>query len=123
MPFETGLALRSSVIDRPEPIASVLLDEHAHRPDRSISDPRSRDAEAHRGSPKGLISAVLGQLAREDGGPAPKKVDAIFNQLAEYAENLKKEYDNSTVFHRAIYLKLVIAAVKLAEDAGLIRSN
>lgn len=119
MPFELGLAHALSRYRRSHDI--LILEKVPHRVDRTLSDWAGRDPLIHRGLPQGVIAAVLSAFVTRSNSPHPVDTYRFHRKLWKVAEQLRKDYRQTTIFHRAIFLALVGAAVDIALSEGVIR--
>ena len=116
MPFELGLAVAVSLIDRRQPRHSfVLLESKRFRLQRSLSDMNGYDPFIHNGTQGGAVRAMVeafSEAGAEDMGAARRLV----RRLGQVAERLKRTHRVRTVFNRTICGELIDAATRLRDQ-------
>lgn len=122
MPFELGLACAVARYSTKRPRHwFVTLEAKEHRLDRTLSDMKGRDSHIHGGKPRLVINRVLDVLGTRSTDPTPGQIYAVWRRLLVAARRLKKESGESTLFNRTMYRAVVQAAVRLAQDEGLLQ--
>lgn len=119
MPFELGLAC--ALARYRKGYSYVVMEKKHYRLDRTLSDLKGQDPWIHHDNPKQIISVVISELSRKTQGPDPNEVFKNFKMLWTIGRELKSQYNEHTIFNRAIFLRLVEAATRLAMAAGHIK--
>jgi hypothetical protein len=118
MPFELGIAVALSRIDRSHKF--VVLEAKRHRLQMTLSDLNGIDPGVHNTTVRGVISCVLSHLGQPHGNPALEIVARIHRQLWRTVPFLKTAHGRSNVYSRSIFGELVENASTLAMSEGII---
>ena len=119
MPFELGLAC--ALAEYRKPHSYFIMENEHYRLDRTLSDLKGQDPLIHHNNPKRIVSGVISALRSKSQNPNPKEVYNNFKTLLSVAEKLKRDYGESTIFSRAIFIDLVEAGARLAMASGHIK--
>lgn len=118
MPFELGIAVALSRIDRRHRF--VMLESERHRLQTTLSDVNGFDPGIHNSTVKGIISCALAHLATSRGNPDARTVLRIRRKLWKTVPLLKRNHGRATIYSRPIFNELVKGANLLAKGEGLI---
>lgn len=119
MPFELGLACALAEYHKPH--SYLVMEKERYRLDRTLSDLKGQDPLIHHDNPKRIVSVVISALSRKTQAPDPNEVYKNFKVLWAIGKELKSRYSENTIFNRAIFIRLVEAATRLAMTAGHIK--
>lgn len=121
MPFELGLACAIARYSSRRPRHRfVTMEAREHRLDRTLSDMKGRDVLVHEGKPRLIVNRVLDVLGTRSTDPSARDIHAVRRRLAIAVRRLQKESGESSLFSRTMYRATVQAAVRLAQDQGLL---
>ena len=115
MPFELGLAVAVSLIDRRQPRHSfVLLESSRFRLQRSLSDMNGYDPFIHNGTQGGAVRAMF-EAFSEAGSSDMGAARRLVKRLRQVAERLKRRHRARSMFNRTICSELIDAATRLRD--------
>jgi hypothetical protein len=119
MPFELGLAC--ALAEYRKFHYYFVMEKEPYRLDRTLSDLKGQDPLIHYNSPKRIVSSVISALRSKSQSPDPTEVYNNFRKLWAIAKELKSRYNESTIFNRSIFIRLVEAGNRLAITSGYIK--
>jgi hypothetical protein len=108
MPFELGLAIASSKRERGAHNWFVL-ESHAHRLKKSLSDLDGTDPFIHDASPDGGLRELTNALSRSYNRPSISELRQIYGDVVRAARKLKHQR-GSSLFDAAAFKDLVLVA-------------
>ena len=120
MPFELGLA--SAFKHRNPNHHIIVLESKPYRLQQTLSDYNGYDPIIHKGSRIRLLMAIL-DLFDATSDPDPKSVHKVRNGLNVAAVKIKKDYRQELITTPGVYKQIVLAAMNLALNEGLLRIN
>lgn len=119
MPFELGLACAVARLDGPHDY--MLFEREHYRLDRTLSDLKGRDPHIHGGTVHGMLGCVFDAFGSDTGSPDFAIVESQARRLRLFARDRKQRRRTGSVFNRSIFREIVLEAVRISQDAGLIR--
>lgn len=108
MPFELGLAVALHL--RGVRHKWFVFEARPHRLLKSLSDLNSIDALVHGRSAIGVFRELTDAFGTQGPNVQPSMMQAIYRPLQDVADQLKSQFNTDSVFRRAIFTRLVIAA-------------
>jgi len=118
MPFELGIAYALRYI-KGKKYKFILMEKEKHRLDITLGDLKNHDPKIHEGRPLLAISAIYEALGRPTGNPPIDIAEHIFKQLWLNIETIR--HRSPTVFNRHSFFELIVGAIELAREAGVIK--
>ena len=118
MPFELGI---SCALSQVAPHRFFVLEEKAFRLQASLSDLNGHDPHIHDGTPTGILCCVLDCFGSPSGAPPLSALETMTRRLTRTALKLHREQRREGLFHPFLFRQIVVAAIKLARNRGLIR--
>ncbi len=118
MPFELGMAVAIARTGGRHKIP--ILEAERFRLDKTLSDVKGIDPGIHGGKVAGIISCVLSHFANPLRNPSPTDIRKVQNDLRKVVRTWKSEHSRDTIYSRAIFRNLVVAATELCQKHGLI---
>lgn len=117
MPFELGLAIGRATWSRTH--RAFLLEAKAYRLQKTLSDVNGLDPRVHRGTPRGMVGAVLDCLGEEDDVEREDELQRLARDVLAATRAWKRGARRRSVFDRTGFATLVALATRAAADAGL----
>lgn len=117
MPFELGIGY---ALSRMAPHSFFVLEEKAFRLQASLSDLNGHDPHIHEGTPTGVLRCVLDCFGTPSVAPPLPVLEAMTRRLTRTALKLQREQRSEGLFHPFLFQQIVMAAIELARNHGLI---
>jgi hypothetical protein len=117
MPFELGIAF---ALAQTNGHRIFTFEEKERRIDASLSDMKAFDPTIHGGTPEGALAGLLDRFDRPGGAPSLQRLASLAGRLARVAAKVQREFHREDPFKRAIFIRLVEAAVAEARKRHLI---
>lgn len=114
MPFELGLAV-AHTMNRGARHEWFVLESHANRLKKSLSDLDGTDPYVHGGDADGVIRALANALSRARNRPKLSELRQIHRDLRSAARKLKGELHGGSLFEAAPFKDLVMLATVFAK--------
>jgi hypothetical protein len=118
MPFELGISYALSQVASHR---FFVLEEKAFRLQASLSDLNGHDPHIHDGTPAGVLCCALDCFGTPSGAPPLSALEAMTRRLTQTALKLQREQRREGLFHPFLFRQIVMAALELARNRGLIR--
>jgi|SRR5947209_922328 len=115
MPFELGLAVAWAILN-PKRHAWIACDAVEHRPIKSISDLNGTDFHIHRGTIRGIFSALCDAFATRPQTRTVPEMMRVYRLLRKAIPDLQKDAGTKGLFQARIFNELTVAAALLWEQ-------
>jgi len=115
MPFELGLAIAVSKLDRRRPEHGVvLLEERNHRLPVTLSDVNGLDAHVHEGTQIGIAACLLDTFG--GGGPDElERMTSLARSVSRFLADRKRAYNLESIYRRDLFEQAISTATDKAE--------
>jgi hypothetical protein len=110
MPVELGLALyRSHVTEGKH--RTFIFESKAHRAQRSTSDVNGIDPQIHKGTPRGLMSALRNIFRQPGDVTTVPEMLASYRAVKRKVPELRRNAGSKSLFEAAVFQDLTVAAL------------
>lgn len=110
MPVELGLALYRSHTTKGKHRV-FIFETKAHRAQRSTSDVNGIDPQIHRGTPRGLMSALRNIFRQPGDATTVPEMLASYRAVKRKLPELRRNAGSKSLFEAAIFQDLTVAAL------------
>lgn len=123
MPFELGIAYALQSRGRPEgrPRHKIyVFTEKRYRVGAALSDMAGFDPLIHRGSPEGILYAILDCFDPQPGPPDEQKLQELISSVSREVRAFQRKRGIRSPFRLSIFRQIVEIAARGAEEMGLL---